>query len=280
MIAEFGENDHFDGNLRADVTVLFSRRKLFGLGATGLILAGCDSLPFMGGGEANATGTAADGTSCIKLPQETNGPFPSDDTNACAGATVNVLDQSGVVRPDMRASFGAYSDVAEGVPLALEIRLVNVKNACAPLAGHLIYLWQCDAEGQYSLYERTESNRLRGAAITDDAGIARIITIVPGCYSGRWPHIHLEVFVSVDQAAAGTESLLTSQFAFTKVDCDSVYAAHPAYAASAANLAALALDSDMVFRDNTAEQVKAQTLVLDGGVAQGYSGKGTIGIMV
>jgi protocatechuate 3,4-dioxygenase beta subunit len=185
-----------------------------------------------------------------------------------------------VIRPDMRASFGDYSDVADGVPLMLEVRLVNVKNACAPLAGHLIYFWQCDAAGQYSLYERTDSNRLRGAAVTDSSGLARMTTIVPGCYQGRWPHIHFEVFATAVTAGSGAESLLTSQFALAKADCDALYAAHPAYAASPSNLAALSLESDGVFGDNTVEQLAAQTLKLTGGAAQGYAGQGTIGILL
>jgi protocatechuate 3,4-dioxygenase beta subunit len=274
------EKSHFDGSLRDDVATLLSRRRLLGLGVAGVALSGCDGLPFMGGGEANTTGTAADGSVCLKLPPETNGPFPADGTNARAGATVNVLDQTGVIRSDMRSSFGAYSDVADGVPLNLSIRLVTVNGSCAPLSGHLIYFWQCDAEGHYSLYERIDSNRLRGAALTDANGVAQMTTIVPGCYRGRWPHIHFEIFASASRAATGADSLLTSQFALTKDDCDIVYAAHPAYAASPGNLAQLSLESDMVFRDNTAEQVKAQTLVLTGDLAQGFAGAGTVGVLV
>jgi protocatechuate 3,4-dioxygenase beta subunit len=273
------ENQHFDGNLRTDVATLMSRRRLLGIGAAGLALTGCDNLPFIGSAEADKTASAADGSVCIKLPQETNGPFPADGTNARAGVTVNVLDQMGVIRPDMRASFGAYSDVADGVPLTLSVRLVNVNGACTPLANHIVYFWQCDAAGQYSLYERTDSNRLRGAALTDASGMARMLTIVPGCYRGRWPHIHFEVFASPEKAASGADSILTSQFAFSKSDCDAVYAAHSAYGASPPNFAELSLESDMVFRDSTPEQIKAQMLTLNGDTTKGYVTQGTIGLL-
>jgi protocatechuate 3,4-dioxygenase beta subunit len=274
------DDDHFDGNFKRDVSLILNRRLLTfgGLGAAGALLTGCDGWPFSG--EANAQGQAADGSTCIKLPQETNGPFPADGTNSRAGATVNVLDKTGIVRPDMRSSFGDYSDVAEGLSLTLEIGLVNVSNACAPLAGHLIYFWQCDAAGQYSLYERTESNCLRGAAITDAQSVARMTTIFPGCYSGRWPHIHFEVFASAEKAASGNESLLISQFAFAKADCEAVYAANSAYAASPAALAELSLESDGIFRDNTPEQLAAQTLKLTGSSDKGYAATAKIGILV
>jgi protocatechuate 3,4-dioxygenase beta subunit len=269
---------HHDGNLRDDLRTMLSRRRALALGMASVALAGCGGWPF--GGEANAQATAADGSTCIKLPSEMAGPFPANGTNARAGATVNVLDKAGVIRPDMRMSFGDYSDVAEGVPLALELRLVDVGNACRPLAGHLIYLWQCDAAGTYSLYERTASNYLRGAAVADAQGVARMTTIFPGCYPGRWPHIHFEVFAGPEQAANGDRSLLISQLAFAQPDCEAVYAAHPAYAGSTAALAELSPEADFVFRDNSAEQMAAQTLAVTGDPAKGYASAGVIGIIV
>jgi protocatechuate 3,4-dioxygenase beta subunit len=267
---------HFDGDFRSDLQEMLSRRTLL-LGGAALLLTACGDGPG-GAAEANVTGKAADGSSCIKLPQETNGPFPADGTNRLSGTTVNVLDKIGVVREDLRPSFDGLSDVAEGVPLTLVLRVINVTNACAPLAGHLVYLWQCDAAGQYSIYERASANYLRGAAITDADGVARFTTIFPGCYAGRWPHLHFEVFVSKDQAVSGSESLLTSQFAFEKPTCEAIYASHPAYAVSPANLAKLSLASDMIFATNTPEQIAAQILLTSGDAATGLTASALIGI--
>jgi protocatechuate 3,4-dioxygenase beta subunit len=269
------DDGHIDGGFNADMSRMLSRRKLILLGAAGVALTGCD---WFEQAEANVTGKATDGTMCIKLPAETNGPFPADGTNAKAGATVNVLDKVGIIRADMRPSFDGVSDIAEGVQLDLEIRIVDVTNACAPRAGLLVYLWQCDAAGTYSLYERTASNNLRGAAITDAQGIARMTSIFPGCYNGRWPHIHFEVFASPEMAATGKQSLLVSQFAFEKSVCESVYAGHSAYAASPAALARLSLDSDMIFANNTKEQLAAQMLRLTGDVASGFIAKAVVGL--
>ncbi len=269
------EHAHPDGDFKTDFQHLLSRRKILSLtGITGL-LAACNG---MGSAEANVTATAADGTTCIKLPAETNGPFPADGSNSFAGANVNVLTKSGIIREDIRPSFDGLTVVADGVPTTLELTIVDVSNACTPLASHVIYIWQCDAAGAYSIYERADSNDLRGAAITDEKGIARFTTVFPGCYSGRWPHIHFEIFASPDKAASGSASLLTSQFAMPKATCDAVYVAHPAYAKSPANLASLSIATDGIFADNTQEQIAAQTLQLTGDAATGLKATARIAI--
>lgn len=256
---------HFDGDFRTDMQMIFNRRMLL-LGGTGLLLAGCNVWPFAQA-EANVTGQTADGLSCIKLPDETAGPFPADGTNRIASSTVNVLDKIGVIREDIRTSFDGLTDVADGTQLDLTLKLVSVSNACLPLRDHIIYVWQCDAAGQYSLYERKSANYLRGAAITDANGIAKVTSIFPGCYPGRWPHLHFEVFASKEKAANGSQSLLTSQFAFRKEDCDAAYASNTVYGASPANLAKLSLERDMIFANNTPEQLAAQTLTVVNGTA-------------
>jgi protocatechuate 3,4-dioxygenase beta subunit len=271
-------HDHQDGGFAQDMAQLLSRRRLLSLGAAGLALAGCDQWPFAEAAERNATATAADGARCIKLPQETLGPFPAEGTNSREGAVVNVLDKQGIIRADMRPNLDG-SDVADGVPFTLEVRLVDVGQACTPLAGHLVYFWQCDAAGSYSLYERPQSSNLRGAALTDASGLARITSIVPGCYRGRWPHIHFEVFASAEAAGSGGESLLVSQFALEKALCDAAYAAHPAYVDSIANLAVLSLERDGIFANNTPEQLAAQTLKASGDPSQGFVARTDVGLV-
>ncbi len=272
------EHAHTDGDFKTDLLHILNRRKILALTGMAGLLAACDGLPFMGSAEANVTATAADGNTCIKLPAETNGPFPADGSNSFAGANVNVLTKSGIIREDIRPSFDGLTVVADGVPTSLELTIVDVSNACTPLANHVIYIWQCDASGSYSIYERPDSNNLRGAAVTDAKGIARFTTVFPGCYSGRWPHVHFEIFASPYKAASGSASLLTSQFAMPKATCDAVYVAHPAYAKSPANLASLSIATDGIFADNTQEQIAAQTLQLTGDAATGLKATARIAI--
>ena len=269
-------NDHHDRGLGFDLRQILSRRTAvlgFGLGVGGLYL-GLRGF----GGEANATGIAADGSVCLADPVETAGPFPGDGTNSKDGATVNALQQSGVVRQDLRPSFNGMVPVAEGVMLDLVVSLVNVNAACVPLAGHAVYVWHCDAEGVYSMYGKTDRNYCRGVGITDDKGQVTFTTVFPGCYDGRWPHIHFEVFANEASASSGDNSLLISQFALPADVASAVYAAVPLYAASVANLGAVSLASDMIFADNTPEQLAVQTIAVTGDAGLGFKGTATIGI--
>src|SRR5690606_27632690 len=94
---------------------------------------------------------------------------------------------------------------------------------CAPLAAHAVYLWQNDAAGAYSLYNLRHANYLRGLQGADGTGRLTFTTIVPGCYGGRFPHCHFEVFESVSAARAGAAPLLVSQLAFPAQECGAIY---------------------------------------------------------
>lgn len=252
--------------------------------AGAVALAGCDRATGAGGGPrgfgrgyADVTGRGPDGQGCTALPPETNGPFPADGTNG-RGGTISVLDQAGIERVDIRTSFAGLTGTAAGVPLDLEIALVDVDRGCAPLAGRALYIWHCDAAGRYSLYYLPEQNYLRGLQVTDAAGRARFRTIFPACYPGRFPHIHFEVFAGRAKAASGRDSLLTSQFALPAEADQAVYQTVPAYRASLRQLAEVSLEGDGVFGDNSAAQRTAQTLALTGDPQAGYRARGAVGL--
>lgn len=255
--------------LTADLIALASRRRaLLMLGAAGLGAAGWWA-------KAGAQTTTE---VCTVPAQETAGPYPADGTNARAGQTVNALAAEGIERSDLRPSFAGLDGTAEGVPTEIEIRLVDTANACAPLAGRAVYLWHCDAEGRYSLYDLPDANYLRGLAVADAEGVVRFTTIFPGCYRGRWPHLHFEVFASAQAAVTGRDAALTSQFALPAEACEAVYASAPAYAVSVSNLRGQRVDSDMIFRDNSAEENAAMLLAVSGDAASGLVARATVGL--
>lgn len=268
-------NDRPDGSFAEDLPRLMSRRAALILGAG--VLGGAGVFGYRSFAQSNQTGTAADGSVCIGTPAETAGPFPGDGTNAREGQTVNILTENGVMRQDIRASIGGLTPVADGVALELEITLLDVNAACAPLANHAVYLWHCDALGGYSLYSDIDRNYLRGLQVSDAQGKLRFTTILPGAYQGRWPHIHFEVFSSAEAAVNGDNALLTSQFALPEAACIATYA-DPRYGDSAANFYRTPLARDGIFRDNTPEQLAAQTLSMTGDPAAGYSAQVTVGL--
>ena len=119
------------------------------------------------------------------------------------------------MRSDIRSSIGSASGTAEGVPLTFELTVTDTAAGCAPLAGAAVYLWHCDREGGYSMYSEgvEDENYLRGVQETDADGKLTFTSIFPACYSGRWPHVHFEVYASVADATGGGEPIATSQLA-------------------------------------------------------------------
>jgi protocatechuate 3,4-dioxygenase beta subunit len=248
----------FDQGLAFDLTTLMDRRqviKLIGgvgvaagvmtiLGCTpGAILSSASAAGSAPNGSTTATGSAA---SCLTIPEETAGPFPGDGSNG-----PDVLAQSGVVRRDIRSSFGSASGVAAGVPLTINLTIQDEATGCAPIAGAAVYVWHCDRDGAYSLYSQgvTNENYLRGVQAADSNGLVTFTSIFPACYSGRWPHIHFEVYPGLAKATSQANKIATSQVALPKDICDAVYATD-GYSESVTNLSRVSLASDNVFGDD------------------------------
>jgi protocatechuate 3,4-dioxygenase beta subunit len=183
-------------------------------------------------------------------------------------------------RSDIRASLIGSDSVAPGVAVELVLTLVDAGSGCAPLAGHALYLWQNDAGGKYSLYDLPEESYLRGVQVADAQGQVRFTTIFPGCYGGRYPHLHFEVFASLDEASGGGRPLLTSQLALPAEECTAVYADAGTYGQSMANLERTSISRDFIFRDNAPPQMEAMTLEMRGSAGGGYAASATIGIAV
>lgn len=230
---------------------------------------------------STSTSTSSSTTSsgsCVAEPTTTNGPYPADGSNTSSGSTSNVLTSSGIVRSDIRSSFITSTTTAAGLLTTLKIKLVDANNGCAPLVGYAIYVWHCTNTGLYSLYTVPTESYLRGVQVTDANGEVTFTTIYPGCYSGRWPHIHFEVYKSLDTATTNKNSLLTSQIAMPSAISSSVYNSVSGYSASISNFAQITLASDNVFSAFNATQLAAATPTLTGNTTSGYSGTVTIGL--
>ncbi|MEJ5943777.1 intradiol ring-cleavage dioxygenase [Pseudokineococcus basanitobsidens] len=261
-----------DQGLAFDVQTLLQRRQVLrglGLGAVGLGLAACGTTAASTG--SGTTSSSSAGGSSGEIPDETAGPYPGDGSNG-----PDVLEQSGVVRSDLTSSFGGATGTAAGVPMELSLTVTDIAGGGVPFAGAAVYVWHCDAQGRYSLYSDgvTEQNYLRGVQVADDEGVVRFTSIVPACYAGRWPHVHLEVYPDVDSITDVGNAVATSQVALPQDLCDAVYAT-TGYEGSAANLAQVSLTSDGVFGDDGGASQLATT---SGDVGSGYAVSLAVGV--
>jgi protocatechuate 3,4-dioxygenase beta subunit len=278
------DRDH-DRGLGFDLATLRTRRHALRLiaGAGAAVLVGCGS---SGDGDGDAAGSStssqsstssstadpgapgapADGGSATdaddagEIPEETAGPYPGDGSNG-----PNVLAEDGIVRSDITSSFGGPSRVAEGVPLAIDLVVVDGGTG-EPIPGAAVYVWHCDRDAGYSLYSDgvTAENYLRGVQVADDGGAVGFTSIFPACYDGRWPHVHFEVYGSLDEATGGGEPVKTSQLALPEDVCRTVYASE-GYEQSVTYLNRVALATDMVFSDGYDLQLATVTGSVGGG---------------
>lgn len=215
--------------------------------------------PDGGGGGGDPSVEVADS----EIPEETAGPYPGDGSHG-----PDVLTESGIVRSDITSSFGSASGVAEGVPLTVRLKVYDLAgDEVTAMAGAAVYLWHCDRAGSCSMYDGDAEgeNYLRGVHDAAAGGKVEFVTIFPAAYSGRWPHMHLEVYESLDKATSASTTMRTSQLALPQEQRDEVYATE-GYEASVAHMAQTSLNSDQVFSDGHTLQLATVT----GSVAEGY----------
>ena len=201
------------------------------------------------GDNKNENNVVGDG--CDISPRETRGPF--------ATKTPAQMVQSNI-----------KSD-RDGLALLINFTILDKGKNCEPFAGANVDVWHCDKDGNYSEYgnhpmqrtDLTSAHFLRGRQTTDANGHVSFLSIYPGWYHGRAPHIHIEIF---DKAG---KSVLVTQVAFPENISKNVYSS-PLYAARGE--ADTPNDRDNVFSDSLSEQMATVT----GNVKDGFTLSSTI----
>ncbi|MFD5828446.1 intradiol ring-cleavage dioxygenase [Lentzea sp. NPDC060358] len=262
--------DNHDRGLQFDLATLLGRRRaLTLLGGAGLTLVACAPTTPTAANPSTTTGTSATaGQALAAIPEETAGPYPGDGSNG-----PNALTQSGIVRSDIRSSFGSSTRTAEGVRLTIDLTVQ--KEDGTPFAGAAVYLWHCDINGDYSMYSdrvKTE-NFLRGVQEADSSGKLGFVSVFPGAYAGRWPHIHFEVYPGLGEATRAGNKITTSQLALPETTCKEVYGT-TGYTQSVRNMGRTSLEQDMVFRDG----VDHQMATMSGSTGSGYTASLTFAV--
>jgi protocatechuate 3,4-dioxygenase beta subunit len=260
--------------------VLMRRKMIERRQALTVIGAAAGSFALAGGiADLMRPARALAGGTCTADAAETAGPYPADGTNHAMGETSDVLTESGVVRKDIRYSFLGTTTKAKGVKVKLKLKIEN-SAGCAPLPGAAVYVWHCDRDALYSLYTIASESYLRGVQVADANGKLSFTTIFPACYHGRYPHIHVEVFESLQQATNGHNALLTTQLALPEDACNDVYDNAKGYEASINNFKYISLQTDGVFKDDTPEQLAAMTPRMKGSWKDGYTASATLALAV
>src|ERR1051325_1150489 len=128
-----------------------------GLGAVaGVGLAACGT---RSGGSSPSSSSSAGASSPPETGRSQEGP--DADARAYPGGGSNgpdVLDGSGIVRGDIRSSFGGATGTAEGVPMTLELDIKDLTHDGKAFAGVAVYVWHSDREGRYSMYSDGVTN--------------------------------------------------------------------------------------------------------------------------
>lgn len=180
---------------------------------------------------------------CVTSPSETAGPFP-------------IRTPADLVKANI------ISD-REGIALLINLTVQDKNNACQPMASVLVDIWHCDAVGNYSEYDSFRNvSFLRGRQMTDANGQVSFISIYPGWYRGRAPHIHIEVLDSNEN------SLLVSQIAFPDSVSETVYSTS-SYRGSADT----SNSRDGLFRDSLDQNMAD---AVEGNTTEGYTLEKTI----
>jgi protocatechuate 3,4-dioxygenase beta subunit len=166
--------------------------KTFG-GAGLAAVFGARALDFLGE-DAQAAST------CLLTPEVTEGPY---------------WVENGLTRRNI-------TEGKAGLPLVIRFTVLNAKT-CKPIKNADVEIWHCDAVGNYSAVNGASSRFLRGHQRSNALGKAEFLTIFPGWYRGRTPHIHMKVYV-------GGEAVHTGQIFFNEKITAAVYRQAP-YAA-------------------------------------------------
>ena len=237
-----------------DIRTLFSRRSVLGVVGAGIgtvALAAC--------GMNSASGSDS---SVTEIPDETAGPYPADGSNG-----PDILEQSGIVRSDIRSNIDG-SETVEGVALTFTLKVTDMANDNKAFEGVAVYAWHCDAQGRYSMYSEgvEDATWLRGVQVADEKGEVTFTSVFPACYTGRWTHIHFEIYPDVDSITDADNAIATSQMALPEDACNAVFELS-VYDGSAENLSNVSLDDDNVFGDDEGEH---QMATISGDTDKGY----------
>ena len=119
-------------------------------------------------------------TTCLLTPQTTEGPYWVDGALSRRNVT----------------------EGKAGVPVVIRFTVLNAKT-CKTINNADVEIWHCDASGNYSAVNGATTRFLRGHQRSNAYGKAEFLTVFPGWYPGRTPHVHMKVSVGSNEVHTG-----------------------------------------------------------------------------
>ena len=144
----------------------------------------------------------------------------------------------------------------KGVPIDYIFK-VEDKN-CKPIKDAIVDIWQCDAEGHYSDFDKENTMNqtwLRGYQKTNEEGECKFTSIFPGWYANRITHLHAKVHIN-------NTTVLTTNFFFPKNIENEVYQS-PLYPKGANPLSVLEDYELKVDKDTTRHDTLVMPIIKD-----------------
>ena len=227
-------------------------------------------------GTTTVTVTASS-VSCVAFPTETEGPYWVDTGLTRSDVRVSAKTDTGVTA----SSSSSTGYVQAGVPLTLQLYLVNVSSSCAPITGAVIDIWHANATGIYSDEPANNNSTaqstsgqtwLRGNQTTDSTGLVTFTTIYPGWYVSRTTHIHFRCRFTV----GGKSYNVVSQLFFTDAQSNTVYTTNSAYTGHGTKDTTNA--RDMVYNSPTTSACSGLVLSLTGSATTSFTSSFVLGI--
>lgn len=142
-----------------------------------------------------STGLSSPAAAVVRTPKQTAGPFYPKVLPSESDADL------------VRIGTGP---AATGQEIEITGRLLGLDGR--PISGGIVELWQANAYGRYSNSRAASIGPLDpnfqgyGVVQTDDEGRYRFLTIKPGEYPGRTPHLHFKI------GGPGFKSLTTQMY--------------------------------------------------------------------
>src|SRR4051812_34131043 len=225
-----------------DMNTELSRRDILkAAGGTGLAVVFGNRAMALMGDEAEA----ATISTCLLTPEVTAGPD---------------WVQGGYTRRNV-------TEGKPGMPLLIRFTVLNART-CKPIPRADVEIWHCDALGNYSAVDGATTRFLRGHQKATATGKAGFLTIFPGWYPGRTPHIHMKVSV-------GGNTVHTGQVFFKEAITRVVYKMNPY---STKGTYDTPHSSDMIYSQAGGSKAELKLTKRTGGL-KGYLGTIAVGVV-